>query len=54
MGIRNIAAVRDALKQHDVDVVGEEVGGSVPRTVKFNIYDGSVVVSAKSGGEKML
>ena len=44
VGKRNILAVRDELRKHNVQIVAEEVGGHVGRTVLFDTRDGSVVV----------
>jgi chemotaxis protein CheD len=44
VGQRNVAAVRDELRKHNVPIVAEEVGGHAGRTVLFDPEDGSVVV----------
>jgi chemotaxis protein CheD len=44
VGKRNILAVRDELKRHNIPITAEDVGDHVGRTIIFDTRDGSVVV----------
>ncbi len=44
IGKKNILAVRDELKNHNIRITAEEVGGNVGRTVLFSTGDGSVEI----------
>lgn len=52
VGKRNILAVREELKRHHIEIVAEEVGDHVGRSVLLNTGDGSVVVKTVGSGEK--
>lgn len=52
IGQRNISAVREELIKHDIEIVVEDVGGHVGRSVLFDMRDGSVVVRTINVGEK--
>ncbi|RKY10725.1 MAG: chemotaxis protein CheD [Planctomycetota bacterium] len=52
IGQRNISAVREELIKHDIEIVVEDVGGHVGRSVLFDMRDGSVVVKTTNVGEK--
>lgn len=52
IGRRNITAVRDELKKHGIEIVAEDVGDHVGRSVLFDTRDGSVVVRTVNIGEK--
>jgi len=54
MGERNLIATRKALAERGIPVVAEAVGGSVGRTVRFEIASGKVVVSSVREGAKEL
>ena len=45
IGMRNISAVRNELTRHGIEIVAEEVGAFVGRTVLFDTCDGSVTVN---------
>ncbi len=44
IGKRNISAARKELKKHNIDIIAEEVGDHIGRSVLFNTSDGSVAV----------
>jgi chemotaxis protein CheD len=44
IGRRNHAAIRKIFWQHGVFIDAEHVGGSVPRTMRLDIADGSVTI----------
>ena len=52
IGRRNISAVREELEKHNIEIIAEEVGDHIGRTVLFNTDDGSVVVKTAHNGEK--
>lgn len=47
IGAENIAAAREALQQQGIPVAGEEVGGSVGRTLTFDLVTGICSVETK-------
>ena len=52
IGQRNISAVREELLKHDIEIIVEDVGGHVGRSVQFNMRDCSVVIRTINVGEK--
>jgi chemotaxis protein CheD len=50
MGERNLVAVRAALAQHSIPLVGSAVGGDYGRTIRFFVDDGRIEVSAVRRG----
>ncbi len=52
IGRRNISAVREELEKHNIEIIAEEVGDDIGRTVLFDTRDGSVVVKTAHNGEK--
>ncbi len=52
IGRRNISAVREELESHNIEIVAEEVGDHIGRTVLFNTEDGSAVVKTAHNSEK--
>ena len=54
MGERNLVAARQVLRQHDVPLVGEAVGGDFGRTVRLNVSDGKVEVITVARGVQHL
>ena len=54
MGDRNVAASRDALAAAKVRVVGEFVGGTVGRSVYFDVASGRVDVRSVRDGDRVL
>jgi chemotaxis protein CheD len=52
IGQRNIFAVREELIKHDIEIIVEDVGGHIGRSVLFDMRDGSVVVRTINVGEK--
>lgn len=53
IGKRNYMAIRKFLWQNRMFIDAEDVGGSMPRTLKMNVADGSVVIHSK-GTQKPL
>jgi len=53
IGKRNYMAIRKFLWQNGMFIDAEDVGGSIPRTLKMNVADGSVVIHSK-GTKKTL
>ena len=44
IGIRNLEAVEDALKQAGIEILGQHVGGRKGRRATFNCEDGSLAI----------
>ena len=54
LGSRNVAAARAACAQHQVEVVGEDVGGAYGRSVYFDVGDGTLLVRSMHAGDVQL
>lgn len=54
IGSRNVSAVRDIFKKSLIEIVSEEVGRHISRTVKFHVSDGSVAISTKMSEERKI
>jgi chemotaxis protein CheD len=54
MGERNLVAARQVLRQHDIPLVGEAVGGDFGRTVRLSVSDGKVEVITVARGVQHL
>ncbi|MBT9135730.1 MAG: Chemoreceptor glutamine deamidase CheD [Firmicutes bacterium] len=54
VGFRNVERVRQVLRQLGIAIVNEDVGGSVGRTVTFEVSTGSVKVRSVGRGEQLL
>ncbi len=54
MGVRNVAAARQALEVAGIAIVGEETGGSAGRSVSFDVNSGAMTVRSVRGGERVL
>jgi chemotaxis protein CheD len=54
MGERNLVAARQVLRNHNVPLVGEAVGGDFGRTVRLQVHDGQVEVSTFAHGIQRL
>ncbi len=54
IGKRNHAALRKILFRNNVMIRGEDVGGSVSRTMRLNIAKGEVSVKIAGGDDKVL
>ena len=52
VGNRNILAAREELKRHNIEIIAEEVGDHIGRTVLFDTTVGSVVVKTPNLGER--
>ncbi len=52
IGKRNISAVREELERRDIEIIAEDVGDHIGRSVLFDTSDGSVVVKTVNAGEK--
>lgn len=52
VGEKNIAAVREKLRQEGIRIVAEDVGGNQGRSIWFDTSDGSVVVGKVWGPTK--
>lgn len=54
IGDRNIAAARETLSAHGIEIIGEEVGGGCGRTVHVDARTGAVTVKRTDGVETVL
>ena len=54
IGARNIAAVKKKLKEERIKIVGEDLGGSNGRTIRFDLVSGKVLVKTVRGVDKEL
>ncbi len=54
LGDDNIKAVKEKLKDLNIKIVSEDVGGTEGRSVWFDVKDGSVVVGRLFGPTKMM
>ena len=54
IGAKNVQAVKTALTQHKIRLVGEDVGGSHGRRVTFNVVSGITLVRLHNGEIKKL
>ena len=52
IGNRNISAVIQELKRHNIEIIAEEVGDHTGRTVLFDTKDGSVLVKTANLEER--
>jgi chemotaxis protein CheD len=52
IGKRNFEAARQELERLDIQIIAEEVGDHIGRTVLFDTRDGSVVVKRANSGER--
>ena len=52
IGKRNISAVREELERRDIEIIAEDVGDHIGRSVLLDTSDGSVVVKTVNIGEK--
>ncbi|RLF60306.1 MAG: chemotaxis protein CheD [Thermoplasmata archaeon] len=53
IGERNIKAVKEALRKHGIKIVGEDVGGNVGRTMKFDLTTGKVIIRTSKGEKEI-
>ena len=54
IGARNVEAVKQALKEMGVPLIGEDTGGNYGRTVRFNTSTGEVEVSSINHGRTVI
>ncbi len=54
IGEKNIEMVRHVLKQMNIPILAEDVGGTHGRTMKINVSTGEVAISTVGRGEKKL
>ncbi|MDK2790557.1 MAG: chemotaxis protein CheD [Methanothermococcus sp.] len=53
IGTKNINAAKRELKKYEIKIVGEDLGGTSGRTVRFTLRDGKVFVRVKNS-EKII
>ncbi len=49
VGAKNVKAVKRALAEHKISLIGEDVGGSYGRRVTFNVASGKAIVRSHNG-----
>ena len=54
IGERNTTAVKKKLKEKHIKIVGEDLGGSNGRTVRFDLVSGKVLVKTVRGVDNEL
>ncbi len=54
IGARNVEAAKQALKEMEVPLIGEDTGGNYGRTVRFNTSTGGVEVSSIYHGKTVI
>ncbi len=54
VGAKNIAAVKSALAEHKIRLVGEDVGGVHGRRIRFDVASGQITVKLHTGETKKL
>jgi chemotaxis protein CheD len=54
MGERNVVSTRNALMNHGIPLVAEDVGADYGRTVRFCVADGRVDISSVAHGSRTL
>ena len=53
IGRRNVEAVKEQLRLHNVKLLSEDVGGNRARSIEYNIENGILLVRKVGGGEKI-
>jgi len=54
IGPRNVAAVKEKLKQHQIPIIAADVGGGSGRTIEFNPVTGKLKIRTVNKGEKYI
>ena len=54
IGAKNVTAVRNALCDHKIRIIGEDVGGSHGRRITFNLASGVAIIKLHNGEIKKL
>jgi len=54
IGAKNVRAVREALGEHKIRLIGEDVGGTHGRRINFNLASGVTIVRLHNGEIKRL
>jgi chemotaxis protein CheD len=49
IGTKNVTAVKKALDEHKIRVIGEDVGGNHGRRINFNLASGAITIKLHSG-----
>ncbi|RLG56764.1 MAG: chemotaxis protein CheD [Candidatus Hydrothermarchaeota archaeon] len=53
IGERNVMAVKEALKENKVKLIGEDIGGKIGRTMKFDLSTGRVIIRTARGEREL-
>jgi len=54
VGSRNVTAVRESLRTNEIELLGEETRGNVPRSMEFNLANGVVILRTKGKKDRIL
>jgi chemotaxis receptor (MCP) glutamine deamidase CheD len=54
IGVKNVQAVKEALAEHGIKLLSEDVTGTFGRKVSFNISTGEVIVRNGNGEVKKI
>jgi chemotaxis protein CheD len=54
LGARNVAAARAACAEHEIEIVGEDVGGGHGRSAYFDVGAGTLLVRSMRAGDVQL
>ncbi len=54
IGQRNIEAVKEDLKKHNIKIVAEDVGGNYGRTIEFSLLSGELSIRTIEHGTKII
>lgn len=54
IGLRNVQAVEENLKKHNIKMVARDVGGSVGRTIVFDPATGELSIKTLGNGERVI
>ncbi len=54
VGLRNVKASREVLKQHKIKIIDEEVLGNIPRTMELELETGKVTLKTQGMKSRVL
>jgi chemotaxis protein CheD len=54
IGLRNVQAVEENLKKHNIKMVAKDVGGNVGRTIVFDPATGELLIKTLGDGERVI
>jgi len=54
IGLRNVQAVEENLKKHNIKMVAKDVGGNIGRTIIFDPATGELLIKTLGNGERVI